>query len=163
MAAYYLDASAAVKCYVAEHGSYKVLQLLEEGTDHELHLSQIGVVEVFAALYRRACVSGVDPEEVSIAAARLREDVRGLYKIVEVSTVTAEWSVEVAEKHRLRAYDCLQLATALLLRQQRVAFALPPLILVSSDRELNAVAVAEGMLVEDPADSSQRPTSAPSG
>ena len=76
-----------------------------------------------------------------------------MYKIVEVATVTAERSIEVAEKHRLRAYDCLQLATALLLQEQRVAFGLPPLILVSSDRELNAAAVAEGMIVEDPADS----------
>ena len=117
MAAYYLDASATVKGYVAERGSHKALQIRAEGTDHELHLSRIGVVEVFAALYGRASVSGVNPEEVSIAAARLREDVRGLYEIVEFGIVTAERSVEVAERHRLRAYDCLQLATALLLQE----------------------------------------------
>lgn len=151
MTAYYLDASAAVKGYVAERGSSKVLQILDGSTDHELHLGRISVIEVFAALYRRASVTGGDTEEISVAVAQLREDVRGLYKIIESGIATAERSVEVAEGHRLRAYDCLQLATALLLQEQRVAFGLSPLVLVSSDQELNAAAATEGMLVEDPA------------
>jgi predicted nucleic acid-binding protein len=64
---------------------------------------------------------------------------------------TADQAIEVAERHRLRAYDCLQLATALLLQEQRVPFELSPLVLVSSDAELNAAAEGEGLNVEDPA------------
>jgi hypothetical protein len=44
MSAYYLDASAAVKGYVAERGSRRVLQLLEEGSENEMNLGRIGVV-----------------------------------------------------------------------------------------------------------------------
>ena len=58
MSAYYLDASAAVKGYVAERGSRRVLQLLEEGSKNEMHLGRIGVVELFAALFRKAACGG---------------------------------------------------------------------------------------------------------
>ena len=151
MVAYYLDASAAVKGYVAERGSRRMLQLLEEGPDHDLYLSRIGTVEVAAALFRRATAGGTQPGEVSSAMSRLREDIQDLYRIVEFSVATAEQAIKVAERHRLRAYDCLQLATALLLQEQRVHFELTPLVLVSSDAELNAAAEGEGLSVEDPA------------
>jgi hypothetical protein len=39
----------------------------------------------------------------------------------------------------------------LLLQEQRVPFELSPLVLVSSDAELNAAAEGEGLNVEDPA------------
>ena len=75
-----------------------------------------------------------------------------MYQIVEFGIGTAEHAIEVvAERHRLRAYDCLQLATVLLVKRRRVAMELAPLILVSSDTELNAAAQSEGLTVEDPA------------
>lgn len=151
MSAYYLDASAAVKGYVAERGSRKVLRLLEEGSENEMHLGRIGVVEVFAALFRRAAFGEEVTEEAVSAAARFREDLRYSYRIVEFSVATAERAVEVAGRHRLRAYDCLQLVTLLVLQEQRVIFGLASLVLLSSDGELNDAAAAEGMLVEDPA------------
>lgn len=151
MTAYFLDASAAVKGYVAEPGSSTVLQILDERADHELHLGRIGVVEVFAALYRRGAVAGVELGEISHAVTRFREDARTLYRIVEFSLVIAKRSVEVAERHRLRAHDCLQLATALVLQEQRANFELSPLVLLSSDEELNDAASSEGIGVEDPA------------
>ncbi len=151
MVAYYLDASAAVKGYVAERGSRRMLQLLEEGPDHDLYLSRIGTVEVAAALFRRATAGGTQPGEVSSAMSRLREDIQDLYRIIEFSVATAEQAIKVAERYRLRAYDCLQLATALLLQEQRASFELMPLVLVSSDAELNAAAEGEGLSVEDPA------------
>jgi uncharacterized protein len=150
--AYYLDASAAVKGYVAERGSGRILKLLEEGADHDLYFSRIGTVEVAAALFRRARAGGTQPGEVLFAMSRLREDIQDLYRIVEFGMATADQAIEVAERHRLRAYDCLQLATALLLQEQRVPFELSPLVLVSSDAELNAAAEGEGLNIEDPAE-----------
>lgn len=63
--------------------------------------------------------------------------------------------MDVARRHRLRAYDCLQLATVLLLQEQRAFFELPLLVLVSSDAELNAAARSEGLPVEDPSEDLQ--------
>ncbi len=81
---------------------------------------------------------------------RLREDVQGLYRISEFSIAMAEQAIEVAERYRLRAYDCLQLAAALLLQEQRASFELAPLVLVSSDAESNVAARSERLNIEDP-------------
>jgi predicted nucleic acid-binding protein len=150
VAAYYLDASSAVKGYVAERGSSRMLQILEEGVNHELYLSRIGTVEVAAALFRRTMAGGAQPEDVLSAMNRLREDIQNVYRVVELSVAMAEQAIKVAEQHRLRAYDCMQLATVLLLQEQRASFELAPLVLVSSDIELNTVAESEGLIVEDP-------------
>ncbi len=80
---------------------------------------------MFAALFRKAACGGEDSEEVLSAVTRFREDLRYSYRIVEFEGVTAE-------RHRLRAYDCLELATLLILQGQRVAFELAPLVLLSS-------------------------------
>ena len=53
-------------------------------------------------------------------------------------------------KHGLRGYDAVQLAAVLQVRDERVALGATPIILVSADTELNAAAMAEGLLVENP-------------
>lgn len=151
MAGYYLDASAAVKGYVAERGSERVLQLFEGEVGHELYLSRIGVVEIAAAIFGRVKAGEARAEEALSAVARLLEDAQNVYQVVEVDPETADRAIQAAERHRLRAYDCLQLATALLLQERRDAVGLAPLTLVSSDGELNAAAQSEGLTMEDPA------------
>ncbi len=151
MSVYYLDASAAVKGYVAERGAEEVLRLLDPEEGHELYLSRVGVVEIAAALFGRVRTGETSFEGARAAVSRLREDLGDVYEIVEVDPVTASRACEVAERHLLRAYDCLQLATALLLQEQRTDGGLDPLTLVSADRRLNAAAASEGLAVEDPA------------
>jgi hypothetical protein len=56
----------------------------------------------------------------------------------------------VAPKHRLRAYDAVQLAVALEVQRLQQNAGLGPVVLVSSDRNLNAAAEADGLSVEDP-------------
>lgn len=149
MAAYYLDASAAVKAYSEERGADRVEEILEHGA--ETHMSRVGVVEVAAAFFGKTKTGEMRVEEAEAALEEFRLDVENIYRIAEVRLVTTDRAIELAERHRLRAYDCLQLATALLLQEQRVPFELTPLVLVSSDAELNAAAQGEGLSVEDPA------------
>ena len=87
-----------------------------------------------------------------MAVNRLKGDANGTYAVVGIVSETSDLAIEAAEKHRLRAYGCLQLATALLLHERRVALRMEPLILASSDKELNAAAANEVLLVEDPAE-----------
>lgn len=149
MTAYYLDASATVKAYSEERGADRVEEILEHGT--ETNISRVCVVEVAAAFFGKTKTGEMRMEEAVSALEEFRLDVENIYRIAEVSTVTTDRAVEVAERHRLRAYACLQLAIALLLQEQRAPFELAPLVLVSSDAELNAAAEGEGLSVEDPA------------
>lgn len=149
MSAYYLDTSAAVKAYSEEWGSDRVEEILNLG--EEIYLSRVGIVEVAAAIFGKTKTGAMQVGEAVITLEELRRDVQDVYKIVEVDPATADRAIEAAERHQLRAYDCLQLATALLLQGQRDALGFTPLVLVSSDGELNAAAESEGLTVEDPA------------
>jgi hypothetical protein len=58
--------------------------------------------------------------------------------------------MRLANRHALRAYDAVQLAAALNIRQERQDAGLVPVTLISADQALNDAATAEGMAVDDP-------------
>ena len=58
--------------------------------------------------------------------------------------------MELAIPHSLRGYDAVQLAAALYVRDQRLSLGASPPTLVAADKELNAAAIVEGLLVENP-------------
>lgn len=58
--------------------------------------------------------------------------------------------MRLAQKHGLRGYDAVQLATVLFLRDQCRAEGLPAPIVITADTELATAATAEGLAVEDP-------------
>jgi len=68
-----------------------------------------------------------------------------IYFIVEVSATLVEQAAALARTHALRGYDAVQLAAAI-----EVHAHAPSLTLLSADIDLNAAAVAEGLLVDDP-------------
>jgi uncharacterized protein len=53
-------------------------------------------------------------------------------------------------KHRLRAYDAVQLAVVLEVQRLHRDAGLGPVTLISADQDLNTAATAEGMSVDDP-------------
>jgi predicted nucleic acid-binding protein len=59
--------------------------------------------------------------------------------------------MDLAERHVLRGYDAVQLAAALKVHREYVAFG-GSCTLVSADAELNSAALAEGLSVENPND-----------
>jgi hypothetical protein len=59
-------------------------------------------------------------------------------------------AVLLARSHGLRAYDAVQLASAIDIQRDHRDAGLAPVTLVSADRDLNAAATAEGLPVEDP-------------
>jgi len=59
------------------------------------------------------------------------------------------------ERHKLRGYDAVQLAAALIVSAQSAqqgipATGVPSLVLVASDKDLLDAAQAEGLAVDDP-------------
>lgn len=146
--AYFLDASAAVKAYVEEPGSERVESLLKNS--EEVYLSRVGPVEISAAVFRKVSAGEMETEDALFAVEQLRSDMESVYQIVEVGAVVANRAMRVAERHRLRGYDCLQLACALLLNEHRVGVDPADITLVSADEELNRAATEEGIPVENP-------------
>jgi uncharacterized protein len=145
------DASAIVKRYLAEIGSGWVHGLAAPAAAHELFLTRIGQVEVIAAVTRRARGNRIPIAAAAALIAQFRHDAAHQYNILEVTPSLLADAERIAERHGLRAYDAVQLAATLALHRTRLATGLNPLTFISADQELNAAAIAEGLVIDDPA------------
>ena len=150
MADYYFDSSALVKRYVSETGSNWVCGLLDPGLKHEAFIAAMTPVEIIAALARRARGKTIVQADAAIAILRFRADLRTSYQVVELTDALLTQAMSLAETYALRGYDAVQLAAALAVNALCVQNELPPLVFVSADGELNAVAAGSGLAVENP-------------
>lgn len=150
MAAHFFDSSAVVKRYVQETGSGWVRALADPKAGHRIYLAHITVVEVTSALARRRRGGTLVPHLATTLLAQFLQDLRGGYRIIEITPVLLIDAASLADRHGLRAYDAVQLATALALGAGRVATGASPITLISADRELNAAANGSGLATDDP-------------
>lgn len=150
MGHYFFDSSGLVKRYIAEVGSAWVQSLCAPDANNALYLSRITGAEVIAAIFRRQRMGDLLAEDAQAVSRRFREDFRQAYRVIEVTAEIVEQAMNLAERQALRGYDAVQLATALHLHRIRQELDLPPLVFVSADEDLNAVAEAEGLRAENP-------------
>ena len=82
--------------------------------------------------------------------ATLHHDCNVTYHALNVTDDVLTDAVGLLKKYPLRAYDAIQLATALVAIRVLIQHALPPLIFVCADQRLSQAAEAEGLSIEDP-------------
>lgn len=150
MADFYFDSSALVKRYISETGSAWTTGLFDPSLSHDAFMVAITPVEMIAAIARRARGKSITQTEAATAFNLIRTDLQTSYQVVELNEAVLASAMRLAEKHALRGYDAVQLAGALEVNALLLNNDLPPIIFVSADAELNAVAATEGLVVEDP-------------
>ena len=150
MPTYFFDTSALAKRYVNERGSAWVETVTDPTAGHAIYILQVIAVEVTSAVIRRQRGGTVSALDATTVLRQFRQDLATEYQGIEATHALLSAAVALVEMYGLRAYDALQLAAATMLQTYRTGLALAPLILVSSDHELNTAAVAAGLLVEDP-------------
>lgn len=150
MTIYYLDASALCKRYVEEAGSGWVRALVAPSVGHTVLTARISMVEIHSALERRRREGSVAATDVRTAIQALT--IHGLmeYTLVELQTTVVSLARDLLSQHPLRAYDAVQLGSALAARQVLTSAGLRAPIFVSADKRLNMVAKTEGFTVDDP-------------
>jgi predicted nucleic acid-binding protein len=89
--------------------------------------------------------------DAAAACLVFRADIETEYTSVAINNSILHRAADLAEKHALRGYDAIQLSAAIETNLDTVGSGLPPLTLLSSDREMNAAAVLEGVTVDNPA------------
>ncbi len=149
MGVYFIDSSALVERYVNETGTAFVTDVFDPATAHRLYVARITGVEVIAALARRGRAGDIAALALTAALIQFRQEFTTLYRIVEITSALLFDAMRLAETRALRGYDAVQLAAALRVHSECTALGLVA-TLVSSDRDLNEAAVAEGMAVENP-------------
>lgn len=155
MNSFYLDTSALVKYYIPETGSAWVDELIDaqmyrEKWRYEILISQLTVIEVAAAVEKRRRMKEISERHRVRTLSKFSIDARQRYAIVRVSDSIVELAVKLTARHPLRAYDAVQLASALRLNQVMLENDLPPLTFASADETLCKAANAENLAATNP-------------
>jgi hypothetical protein len=150
MSPVYLDTSALLKRYVAEVGSGWVNALLADTAIPLFCISQLAVVEATCAFARRLRDGTLSPRMHAQVLLAFDYDCQCRYTLLDVVPVTIETACILANKHPLRAYDAMHLATAWLLSQELLRAGGQPLTFVSADDILLGIAHVEGLQAENP-------------
>jgi predicted nucleic acid-binding protein len=133
----YLDTSSLVKLYVEEIGSRETERLVGEAL--LVCTSVVAYAEVRSALARVCRQGGLTPEEHARAKADLERDWLH-FLALDVTSEVWRTAGDLAEKHALRGFDSLHLASFLHLARAGLG---EPVQFSSFDDRLNGAARAE--------------------
>ncbi|MGL5065126.1 MAG: type II toxin-antitoxin system VapC family toxin [Microcoleus sp.] len=147
---YFLDTSALVKRYVPEIGSDWVLSITDPTIGNDLAISQITWVELHSAFARRLRDGSLLTDRFDLILQKVREDFENEYRVIDVDRTLIETAGELVMQHPLRAYDSIQLASALQVQSAIVAIPETQLIFVSADNRLLNIAQLEGLAIDNP-------------
>lgn len=150
MALYFLDSSAIVKRYVSELGHAWIVRLCDPAQNHDVQIAQIALVEVVATLCRKAREAAISATERDNLIADFRNDTGATYGVRPIATQVYTRAGDLCRVYRLRAYDAIQLAAALALRDDTLASGVTAPIFVCADNDLLSYAASEGLGVENP-------------
>ena len=154
MASFYFDSSALVKYYIIESGTEWVRNLIDgrlvEEWANTIPTSALTWAEVISAFAKRHRMGDISTHLYRALTARFLREARLRYGRLRVNDAVIEAAVDLIQRHPLRAYDAVQLATALILNSTLIADKLPPLTFVSADDTLCEAARAEGLPAENP-------------
>lgn len=152
MAYYFLDSSALVKRHVKEPGHTWIESLCDPASGNTIVVVEPALTEVIASFCRMARES---PPRLSLVErdqliAYFEVLMNSEYIIAQVNHAIFARAAALCRVHPLRAYDAIQLATALAVRDDHLATGLPAPIFVCADNHLLAAAAGEGLAVENP-------------
>jgi len=131
----YLDTSALIKRFVAEKGSSLVRVIIER--HGPIAISKVAYAEVYSGLSRKKR-EGLLSEAQYLMARRQFETEWPAYIRVDLSDEILLLACDLIERHLLRGFDAIHLATALELKKalgQQIAFA------GADERQLQAAAL----------------------
>jgi predicted nucleic acid-binding protein len=150
MVVYFFDSSSIVKRYGKEMGSAWIKSLTVPAAGNLANIALITAVEVVSAITRKARGGGLSAIDAKTAITQFRLELLNLYIVLDITSALIDEAMELAEKHALRGYDAVQLAAALNVNTHWVGLGMPAITLVSADDSLNAAAIAEGLVVDNP-------------
>lgn len=145
----YFDSSALVKRYLTESGTPWVQTWCKDPA-HTVAVAEIGLVEIAAAFAGKLRGTHITPIQYDDARTDLTADARDEYTLVTVNRTVVNEAIALTARHRLRGYDAVHLACAVILNRALVAHQLLPLVFVSADDDLLKAAVGEGLSIENP-------------
>jgi predicted nucleic acid-binding protein len=150
LTAFYADTSVLLKLHVQEQGS-SWFQTLVNSPGTSITTTELSIVEVHSAFSRLVREGRLTKTEYQELTTDLKDMCESRYTLIEVSTLVIDIACELLERHPLRAYDAIHLATTIFANQGLISTAKPGLTFLSADLRLLTAAIAEGLTVLNPA------------
>lgn len=150
MSHYFVDSSALIKRYIVEAGTKWILSLTTRSAGNTIIVAHITQAEIVSGVMRRKRAGMVT--ERTARATRLQVDRHASqeYQVVGLTGEIVQRAEDLLEFYSLRAYDSIQLASALESNNRLVAAGLSPLAFISADTRLLEAASSEGLATDDP-------------
>ena len=151
MSDFFFDSSALVKRYLSEQGTIWVRETVEPLAGHTIWIAELTEVEAAAALAaRQRAPSGITRYVRDATVALLALHCTNEYQLIPCGRPILDTAIELTQRHRLRGYDAVQLATALAAGVALQKAGLPSPTFVAADADLLAAARVEGLATIDP-------------
>lgn len=150
MTGYYADSSVLVKRHIAELGSVWVQTVCDPQSNHLIMTSRISQAEVYSALNRRRRESALSQADYATIANDFTAVLNQPYQIIECMPTVVIQTRRLLEQYALRAFDAIQLSSALMANQLALAQGLSAIVFLSADTRLTTAAQSEGLLVDNP-------------
>lgn len=146
MASIYLDTSALVKLYIEEEGSAQVVALMADRDAIQAVILDITLIESRSAIRRRQRQGDISSVDADRVLKQIEEDATGTFLVQPSTSAVMEEAARLLDRHPLRAYDALQLAGCLVVRNDVPG----PLTFVCADMRLCEAASLEGVSTLNP-------------
>jgi predicted nucleic acid-binding protein len=148
--AYFLDSSALVKRYVSETGTSWIQSLTAQEAGNLLVVARITWVEVLSAFARRQREGNLSGNQVNQILQVFRYQFDTQYQKVELLPAVTQMAGQLITRHPLRAYDAIQLASALSILPQLSQANTVTFTFLTADERLLAVALGENLKCDNP-------------
>ena len=142
----YLDTSAFVKLYFEEDGTARVVELVT-GTDGvQTAILDLALIESRSAIRRREREGDISRADADRILRRMQADASSSFLVQPSTSAVLEEAARLVDLYPLRAYDTIQLAGCLVLRE----LSPEPPTFVCADARLYEAAASAGLAVVDP-------------
>ncbi len=147
MTYHFLDSSALIKRYVIENGTMWIRSLVAQ---HDILMAQITQVEVVSGTMRRYRENAISLQTANGIRLLIDRHANRDYQIIKINKDVIQAAEHLLVKYPLRAYDSIQLASALIANHRLVQANTSMLIFVSADTRLITAASGEGLATDNP-------------
>ena len=134
-----------------ETGTDWIMALTNPNSNNLSIITEITLAETAATISaKHRAVQGITRQERDETIELFLQHCNTEYHLIPTHRIIIERAILLTKNHRLRGYDAVQLASALITNEKLIIGRLPSLVFVTADKDLILAAKSEGLSTDNP-------------